>query len=190
MRIVIAHGYLADPSRHWFPWLVERYGVDSVTVLALPDPESPDFETWVHAASAGIGSVDEETVLIGHSLGCVTLLHALNRIEGPWSLGGLVLVAGFVDPLPNLPKLDAFTAEPLDLDRIRRNTPVRHVLRSDDDDVVAGPLTERLATLLDAPVTVVPGAGHFVDRQGVSEVPALLPILDPLVERSGPAAGH
>lgn len=181
MRIVVAHGYLADPTRHWFPWLVDRYGSDTVSMIGLPEPERPDLETWVHAASAAIGEAGEETVLVGHSLGCVTLLHALNRRAEPWRLGGLVLVAGFVDPLPNLPSLDPFTEEPLDLHRIRDRIAVRHVLRSDDDDVVDPPLTERLAALLDAPVTVVPGAGHFVDRQGVRELPALLPILDPLV---------
>lgn len=183
MRIVVAHGYLADPTRHWFPWLVDHYGADTVSVVGLPDPEQPDLETWVHTASAAIGEVDEETILIGHSLGCVTLLHVLNRRADPWRLGGLVLVAGFVDPLPNLPALDPFTAEPLDLQRIRRDSAVRHVLRSDDDDVVAAPSTERMAELLDASVTVVPGAGHFVDRQGVRELPALLPILDPLLAR-------
>ncbi|RUQ98026.1 RBBP9/YdeN family alpha/beta hydrolase [Labedella endophytica] len=183
MRMLVAHGYLADPSRHWFPWLVEHYGVDTVSMIGLPNPERPDLETWVHAASAAIGEVDEETILLGHSLGCVTLLHALNRLSGPWRLGGLVLVAGFVDPLPNLPALDPFTAEPLDLERIRRHTAVRHVLRSDDDDVVSSDLTERMAGLLEAPVSVVPGAGHFVDRQGVRELPALEPILDPLLGR-------
>ena len=135
----------------------------------------------MHTATTAIGDVDEDTILVGHSLGCVTLLHALNRRADPWRLAGLVLVAGFVDPLPNLPALDPFTSEPLDLDRIRRRTAVRHVLRSDDDDVVAAPLTERMALLLDAPVTVVAGAGHFVDRQGIRDVPALLPILDGLL---------
>ena len=36
MRIVVAHGYRADPTRHWFPWLVEHYGTDTVTVIGLP----------------------------------------------------------------------------------------------------------------------------------------------------------
>jgi predicted alpha/beta hydrolase family esterase len=183
MRIVVAHGYRADPSRHWFPWLVDHYSAATVTMVGLPEPERPDLETWVHAAGAAIGEVGEETILVGHSLGCVTLLHALNRRTDAWRLGGLVLVAGFVDPLPDLPALDPFTEEPLDLHRIRRQTGMRHVLRSDDDDVVPPELTDRMAGLLDAPVTLVPGAGHFVDRQGVREVPALLPILDPLLGR-------
>jgi predicted alpha/beta hydrolase family esterase len=182
MRIVVAHGYLADPSRHWFPWLVEHYGADTLSVLELPDPDEPDLERWVHAASAGVGDIDEETVLLGHSLGCVTLLHVLNRREQPWRLGGLVLVSGFVDRLPNLPKLDPFTEEPLDLDRVRRRTATRHVVRSDDDGTVDPALTDRMAALLDAPVTVVPGGGHFVDRQGHRSLPALLPILDHLLD--------
>lgn len=181
MRIVVAHGYLADPSRHWFPWLVGHYGPQVVSVLELPDPEDPELAPWVHTAAAGIGAVDDETILVGHSLGCVTLLHVLNRLEQPWRLGGLVLVSGFVDRLPNLPKLDLFTEEPLDLDRVRRNTGTRHVLRSDDDGTVAPEFTDRLAALIDAPVTVVPGGGHFVDRQGHRSLPALLPVLDDLL---------
>jgi predicted alpha/beta hydrolase family esterase len=181
MRIVVAHGYLADPTRHWFPWLVEHYGPEVVSVIELPDPEEPELEPWVHTAAARIGEIDEETILLGHSLGCVTLLHVLNRLEQPWRLGGLVLVSGFVDRLSNLPKLDPFTEEPLDLDRVRRSTLTRHVLRSDDDGTVAPEHTDRLAALLDAPVTVVPGGGHFVDRQGHRSFPALLPILDHLL---------
>jgi predicted alpha/beta hydrolase family esterase len=181
MRIVVAHGYLADPTRHWFPWLIDHYGSDVVSVIELPDPEEPELEAWVHTAAAAIGEVDEATILLGHSLGCVTLLHVLNRLEQPWRLGGLVLVSGFVDRLSNLPKLDLFTEEPLDLDRVRRNTLTRHVLRSDDDGTVAPEHTDRLAALLDAPVTVVPGGGHFVDRQGHRSLPALLPILDHLL---------
>ncbi len=183
MRIVVAHGYRADPSRHWFPWLVDHYGADTVSVLEFPRPTEPELEEWVDVAAAGVGTVDEQTILLGHSLGCVTLLHTLNRLPGPWRLGALVLVSGFVDRLPNLPKLDPFTEEPLDLDRIRRNTGARQVLRSDDDDTVAPVFTERLAELLDAPVTVVPNGGHFVDRQGHRSLPALLPILDPLLGR-------
>ncbi|RWZ67945.1 serine hydrolase family protein [Labedella populi] len=184
MRIVVAHGYLADPTRHWFPWLVEHYGAGTITVLEFPEPDDPDLGSWVHTAAAGIGAVDEETILLGHSLGCVTLLHVLNRLEQPWRLGGLVLVSGFVDRLPNLPKLDRFTEEPLDLDRVRRNTTARHVLRSDDDETVAPDITDRLAMLLDAPVTIVPGGGHFVDRQGHRSLPAVLPILDRLLDET------
>jgi len=41
-----------------------------------------------------LGVPDENTVLVGHSLGCVTCLHTLAAKEGDWKLAGLILVAG------------------------------------------------------------------------------------------------
>ena len=100
-RVVIAHGYTAHPKKHWFPWLrrqLEAQGIE-LTIPALPNTEAPTKEGWVSCLVNALGQPDDSTVLIGHSLGCVTALHALNRQPEPWRLGGLVLVAGFDENL-------------------------------------------------------------------------------------------
>ncbi|SEB50936.1 hypothetical protein SAMN04489806_0911 [Paramicrobacterium humi] len=186
LRIVVAHGYLANPQMHWFPWLREHYartlGDDVVRVPALPNSTDPELEPWVSTLAEAIGEVDDDTILIGHSLGSITTLRVLDRMPRPWSLRGLILVAGFAEPLPNLPKLDPFTAEPVDFEAIIAGARQRHVVGSDNDTTVAPPITARLAQHLAAPLTIIPDGGHFVQRQGCRSIPELLPIIDGMLD--------
>lgn len=177
-RIIVAHGYNAAPDRHWFPWLAEQFEPGVVRIPALPNPTAPELEPWVDALSTAVGEVDDETILIGHSLGSVTTLRLLERMPAPWRLRGLIFVAGFVSPLPNLPKLNEFTLPPVDLAPIVASTEFRHVLSSDDDTTVAPEFTANLAHELNAPLTLIPGGGHFVDRLGCHSIPELLPVIN------------
>jgi predicted alpha/beta hydrolase family esterase len=185
-RIIVAHGYNAAPDRHWFPWLTEQFAPGVVRVPALPNSTAPSLEPWVDTLSAAVGTVDDETILIGHSLGSVTTLRVLERMPRPWRLRGLILVAGFVSALPNLPKLNEFTSPPIDLRALAENIEHRAVLGSDNDTTVAPPFTAELAQELDAPLTIVPGGGHFVDRLGCYSIPELLPVVNGMLETRVP----
>ncbi|GGE97200.1 RBBP9/YdeN family alpha/beta hydrolase [Mycetocola zhadangensis] len=185
-RIIVAHGYNAAPHRHWFPWLVEQFDPGVVTVPALPNSTAPELEPWVDTLAAAIGGVDDETILIGHSLGAITTLRVLERMPRPWRLRGLILVAGFVSSLPNLPKLDEFTAPPVDLATLAAHIEHRSVIGSDNDTTVAPAFTAELARGLEAPLTIVSGGGHFVDRLGCHSIPELLPVVNRMLEASPP----
>ncbi|MFI7496150.1 RBBP9/YdeN family alpha/beta hydrolase [Kocuria sp. M4R2S49] len=184
-RVVVAHGYDAAPDQHWFPWLRERLTAEGVrtVVVALPEPSFPEAGAWLAAVARAVGQPDRHTHLVGHSLGCVTLLRHLAGLPRPWELGGLVLVAGFTGQLEGVPLLDEFLAEDVDVTAVRENVRRRLVLRSDDDPTVPPARTEALAERLDAPVRVVPGAGHFCGSDGVTRLPA---VLEALVPRGGP----
>lgn len=178
-RVVIVHGFGATPSDHWFGWLGDQLTTRGahVAVPVLPNPLDPDPEAWISAVTDAIGTPDERTAVIGHSLGCVTTLRALCRLDSSWRLGALVLVAGFARPLPNLPQLEAFTANLPDLGRLATRIELRAVVRSDNDTVVPPAATAALGELLDAQQLVVPGAGHFVASEGVTEVPEVAALL-------------
>ncbi len=177
-RIIVAHGYNAAPDRHWFPWLADQFDPGVVRVPALPNSSAPQLEPWINALAAAIGEVDDETILIGHSLGSVTTLRVLERMPRPWRLRGLIIVAGFVTPLPNLPQLSDFTSPTIEFGPLIESTRVRHVFSSDNDTTVAPEFTADLARQLDAPLAVLPGAGHFVDRLGCRSIPELLPVVN------------
>lgn len=187
-RVVVVHGYDAAPDQHWFPWLRERLTADGVRtdVVELPEPSFPEAGAWRAAVARAVGDPDRHTHLVAHSLGCVTLLRHLAGLPQPWTLGGLVLVAGFTGPLASVPLLDGFLAEDVDVSAARANARRRLVLRSDDDPTVPAAATEALAERLGAPVQVVPGAGHFCGSDGVTRLPA---VLDALVPRGGSGDG-
>jgi predicted alpha/beta hydrolase family esterase len=181
-RVVVLHGYQASPGAHWFGWLADDLRADGVevTVPALPDPHDPDPDAWVATARAAIGTPDAGTVVVGHSLGCVTALHALTALLAPhapegdgWRLGGLVLASGFDVPQVAVPEVDAFTTSVPVLDGIAAATTHRHVVGSDDDAIVDPAHTRALADRLGATFDLVPGGGHLLGREGFTTLPVV-----------------
>lgn len=178
-RIFVVHGYTADSEQHWFPWLRSELSDEStrVTVLDLPNSSAPEPGPWISTLAAAVGHVDANTTLIGHSLGCITILRYLATLDESQRLGTAILVSGFAEPLGNLPKLDGFVAEPIDLAAVRARIDRVEVIASDNDQTVDPAATHRLAAGLGVPVTVVPNGGHFLARQGHTTLPELLPLL-------------
>ena len=180
-RILVAHGFNAWPEKNWFPWLKKQYRPGIVSVPAMPKPTAARRDEWMQTLGEALGAPDGDTVLVGHSLGCITALRTLEAAPQPWTLRGLVLVSGFYETVDGVPALDEFVAGPVDAGLIIRSVPQRQVVASDDDTDIVPEMTERLAALLEAPLLTVPGAGHFSERTGVKEVPALLPVLDAML---------
>lgn len=173
---MIFHGYSATPHDHWFGWLAEqlnRAGV-STQIPALPNPTAPTPDRWAAAASTALGVPGDESIVIAHSLGCLTVLRHLASLACPWRVGTLVLVAGFVDKLPALPALDGFIAEGANLSGIQERVGSLTIMRSDDDPYVPVGHTDRLARLLGTSALVVPGAGHFMATDGITSLPGVL----------------
>jgi uncharacterized protein len=100
-RVIIVHGYTGDSSKNWFPWLkaeLEKLGV-SVTVPQMPNTNAPVLTEWLPHLQATVGAPDTETYLVGHSLGCPTILRYLESLKNGEKTGGALLVAGFAEPL-------------------------------------------------------------------------------------------
>jgi predicted alpha/beta hydrolase family esterase len=187
---LIIHGYGATPADHWFGWLADRLRADSVptAVPALPDPLDPDPGNWVDAvrAAAGeMGEADEGSLIVAHSLGCLTALRYLRSLSGSWRVGTLVLVAGFVDTLPALPELDGFIADGCDVTGLASHIDRIVLLRSDNDALVPAAHTDRLAGLLGTTARTVPGAGHFLAADGVTSLPEVLEGVAAVVDEEG-----
>ncbi|WP_278315426.1 RBBP9/YdeN family alpha/beta hydrolase [Lolliginicoccus levis] len=170
MRAIIVHGYSAHTGKHWFPWLEDELAARGHDVhrVELPRPNEPDRGEWDAAIAQAIGPVDEATVLIGHSLGCLALLRFLASQwgrGGAQGLGGLVLVAGFVEKLPGVPELDGFIGAGMDAAPLGAR--IRHaaVIHSDDDEIVPPELSVQLAKALGARDISVPGGGHFLEGE-------------------------
>ena len=183
-RVVIIHGYNANPASHWFAAVADALAVDGIVVdvTELPDPTSPSLDRWVAAAREAIGEIDEHTVIVAHSLGSITTLRVLadrfrTAESGGRILGALISVAGFDQPLPTLPKLDAFTVDPPALAPIAARIRRRIVIVSDHDDVVAPDLTKDFAHRFDAELVEIDGGGHFRARDGFDDFPALTALI-------------
>lgn len=175
-RAIIIHGWGGLPEEGWRPWLrtqLERQGYD-VRMPTMPNTEHPRLESWLEALQHTIGETDAEILLIGHSLGCVTILRYLETLPPNIRIRETVLVAGFCEDLgPNFAEIQPFTAAPFHWPRIRAACSRFHVIHSEDDHIVPVAYAERLAKNLHVPLNAQQGMKHFGSGDGLREIPCI-----------------
>lgn len=188
-KIYIIHGLGATPEDHWFPWLAEKINElpnHQAAILQMPNPAQPDPEQWFARLTQEIPVLDENTYLVAHSLGCITILNYLSHIfhqDTKVQIGGLLLVSGFFEKLPELPLLDSFTTKDIDFKVIKQRTTGNiTVLSSANDYIVPAILTDKLAQELDADYYRKRENGHFLAVDGYVEFPLVLTLLKDLIK--------
>ena len=181
-HLYIVHGYAASPSDHWFPWLkkaLENRGA-TVSILNLPSPNNPQTDEWQQALDAQVTKLDSQTYFIGHSLGCIALLHYLDNTKDTANIGGYILVSGFNASLPILPQLDRFITPDINYPKLVEIAQHRVVIAASNDPAVPLSLSKDLADALDAEFIEVAGGGHFLGSDGYTSFPLLLETLETL----------
>lgn len=110
-QIYIIHGYRASSTNHWFPWLKKRLLADGLQadILNMPNPLQPRLGDWLDTLSLSLHTLNENTYIVAHSVGCPAILRFLEHIQLRKQLGGIILVSGFAKSLPALKMLDEFT---------------------------------------------------------------------------------
>jgi len=174
---IIIHGALGSPSENWFPWLkkeLEKLGY-TVFVPAFPTPENQTLENWLKVFSQDEKLLDENSILVGHSLGSPFLLSAISRLKKP--VKAAYLVAGFLHPL-GIPQFDPILPTFLNCDfnfkKICGNCHKFIVFSSDNDPYVKAAQGSELADKLGAEFVLVKGAGHFNKSAGYEKFELLL----------------
>jgi hypothetical protein len=186
-RAVIVHGSYGSPDENWFPWLAsELRKIDCrVVVPKLPTPEGQSLQRWRDAFAVGVGPLNSDTILIGHSLGAGFILNLLE--DSPTPVRGTFLVSGFLDKL-GLDAFDrineSFVCRTFAWDHIRGNAGVVHVYNSDDDPYVPLEKGRELAKHFNIELTVLHNAGHVNAKAGFTTFPQLLKDIEAVVQGS------
>ncbi|EGQ4259553.1 serine hydrolase family protein [Staphylococcus pseudintermedius] len=166
-KLYIVHGYQADASKHWFPWLKQSLEIEGhdVEVLNLPNSHEPHVEEWLTYMRQTIPEVDADTIFVAHSLGVITTLKFLNDLDVS-KVGGLAIVSGFKDKLEGIETLDAFIEQEIDFDQLKHKIIKRFGIASKTDDIVPYTLTAELCKALDAKFYLQEEGGHFLEKDG------------------------
>lgn len=180
-RVFLIHGWDSRPNNHWFPWLIAELKARYFTVeaLSMPTPATPHVKEWIATIKDAVGTPDEHTYFVGHSLGCIAIVRYLESLPKKSKVGGAIFVAGFSGNI-SIPELTEFygTAEkPIDFERVKLICPKIMTIFSDDDTVV--PLIKGIsfAKALGAKVIIEKGKGHFCKNDGVTALPVVLETL-------------
>ncbi|TAK04709.1 serine hydrolase family protein [Patescibacteria group bacterium] len=181
-RAFLIHGWSGTPEHGWFPWLKRELESRGFAVEApeMPETDTPRIGTWVPFLATVVGTADEETILVGHSMGCQAILRYLADLSDDQRVGGAYLVAGFLNHLTNAdsdeerPIAAEWLRTPLDTERAKRAAGRIEAIFSDNDRYV--PLENEVAmrNKLGAKTIILEEMGHFSGDDGVTELPVLL----------------
>lgn len=178
---VIIHGWGGHPEEGWRPWLREQLqerGYE-VHIPAMPDTDHPKPKKWEAALAQEIGEPDEGTLLIGHSLGCPTILRYLEGLLESQRVGSVILIAGCARKLgEGFEELEPFFERPFDWDTIIKHCDRFAVLHSEDDPLVPVAFAREMADRLDSKPIVVENRRHFASGDGIEEIYEVLAILE------------
>jgi hypothetical protein len=173
MHAILVHGWEGWPENAWFPWLrkeLEKQGY-TTEALKLPNPAVPDRDAWVRTIRDAIRTPD--TILVGHSLGCMTILLALQAYDGP-PIAGVVLVSGFGRDYGAIGLSIWLQGTTLDLPAIARKARWWSVVHGKNDLLVPFAEGEWLSEQLKTRIIVPERNGHLMHLEGAFEVPEIL----------------
>lgn len=173
-RTLILHGWTNHrPPGHWHRRLAAalRDRGEMTLYPPLPDPDNPSLEQWLEVVGNELQMIREagsgEVVVVAHSLGCMTWLHAaLHGLADP-PVDRVLLVA------PAAPEtLGAIAEFQLDLDdpRVRAASDAAArsltIVGSDSDAWAPRGVQATFGDPLGVEATIIPGGAHITLADG------------------------
>lgn len=158
-QIVLLHGDHANSQHHWLPYVAEEMEDRGWDVVSpdIPDSEDLDLERWVAFLNDEL-KLTSDTVLVGHSSGCPTILTLLERSRT--KVKKVVLVAGFIEDIGF--GVDPILQDEYDWQKIKSNCDQFVFVNSDNDPYKCDDKQGRvMMDTLGGVQVIVSGAMHF-----------------------------
>lgn len=190
-KLYLIHGWDGSPEEPMHKWIAEKTRERGYEVFnpLMPNPEEPKISDWLNKISEITNngeSIDEETIFIGHSVGCQAVLRYFEILENK-KAGKTILIALWM-------KLDEQTIKeegedvvevakpwmetPIDFEKVKKACAEFICIFSDNDPYV--PLSEKdfLKEKLNAKTLVLNNRWHFDPDSGIDKLPEILEFLE------------
>ena len=181
MRVILVHGFNANPQMNFHPWLGQQLrnrGFEVVMPnLPLSSQEEINLPEIIEKMKEEVGYLKSDDILLGHSLGAFIILQYLEAIEMTQTPRAVILVAAPWNV--SRPELRRLFFVDLDADVLMWKAREFVVVHSHDDKLVPFEHGEKLATQLKARLVATEGNGHFMDQ----EYPILLETIEEIAKR-------
>ena len=169
-NIFIFHGTEGYPEENWFPWMKQELEQKGYKVFVPQFPSPPivpaKIKEWFDVLKNYEQYIDENAILIGHSLGGVFTLRVLEKLSHPIKAGFFVGTPIGIRPILNYDRDNSFGGFSFDWKSIKNKAAHFIVFQSDDDPYVSLENGEELAKNLNVELDFVPNAGHFNKKAG------------------------
>jgi predicted alpha/beta hydrolase family esterase len=184
-RAIIVHQWSGTPQTDWYPWAKQQLEDRGYTVLlpTMPDTDAPQIEPWVKTLQNTVGQVQETDILIGHSIGCQTIMRFLAQLPSDKTVTKVIFVAPWFT-LSNLSSQQAeiiakpWIETPIDFTKVKQKTKKFISLFSKNDKYVSYDVNIRLfKERINTEIITEENMGHFTQDDGIKELPQLLKLL-------------
>lgn len=175
-NVLIFHGTGGNPKENWFPYLkkeLEKEGCQ-VFVPQFPHPKDHTLADWLKVLKRYEQYINDDSILVGHSLGGLFLFRVLERL--PKSIYAAFLVGAPIGlkTIKYYVSDEKFSGFEFDWKNIKTKAKHFSVYHSDDDPYVSKRNGEGLAKHLGVELTFIPNAGHFNTESGYTKFDQLL----------------
>ncbi|MBI2142628.1 serine hydrolase family protein, partial [Candidatus Woesearchaeota archaeon] len=187
MKFVIFHGAFGSPEGNWFPQLkedLEALGQEAI-IPKFPTPEGQSLDSWLAVldkARRGFRKNDR-LCFIGHSLGPLFVLHAVERFN--IKLDCAIFVSPFMTPRNNRQYDEinrTFYRKGFDFAKLKKLIPVSYTVYSNNDPYVPGTDSIDFAGKLGSSLIEVKRAGHMNSEVNLNEFPLVLELCKSRIE--------
>ena len=182
-RAIIVHGWSGSPKHGWKPWLkteLESAGFE-VKIPFMPDPDYPKINLWVAYLEKLIPNPDKDTFLIGHSIGCQTVLRFLDKQPKETKVAGVILVAPWTKLTEEALEEEGskeiaqpWINTPIDWQNVKEKSQNFTAIFSDNDPYVTLSQSDIFKEKLEAKIIIEKNKGHFSGEDGVNTLPSVL----------------
>lgn len=184
MNIFVIHSYNGDTADSFAPSAEKLAAENGIPYYfpVFPVRQEASFESWSAVMDQYRSLIDEETIMIAHSLG--TLFVPKYTAENHLKFKAFISIAGYMDykgrgDLEAI--MESFYPGPDDFAECGKLIERRYSLYSDHDRMNEREKLLKYAGLLNGEKIMVEGAGHFDPQSGVREIRQLNDILLSLI---------
>ncbi|MGV8150325.1 MAG: RBBP9/YdeN family alpha/beta hydrolase [Candidatus Woesearchaeota archaeon] len=178
---IIVHGWDGDPNIGWFVWLEKELKKRGYQVIKpiMPSPAHPKINSWVNKLKSLAKDANEDTVLIGHSIGCQTIMRYLETSKAkkvgkvifiaPW----LTLLDAAIDETESYEIAKPWLETPIDFSKVRSKIKSSTAILSDNDPFVSVENADELKKRLGSKIIIEKNKGHYEEGK-TKEIPVLM----------------
>lgn len=175
-NFILIHGAHGHPKENWFPWLKDQLKElwNKVVIPQFPTPEWQDLDNWMKEFDKYLSKIDENTILIWHSIGVGFILNILEKIDK--KIDSCYLVAWFANLLNHpIDEINSsFVNKEFDWAKIKAHCQNFNIFHSDNDPFVPFKHWSELAEQLWVWLILVEWAWHFNENAGYKQFDLLL----------------
>lgn len=178
MQVFIVHRWGGTPKSDWYSWLkseLENNGY-KVKILEMPETNKPKISSWMNKLKEEI-KPNEKTILVGHSIGCQTILRYLEQLEKDAKIKGTILVAPWLSLKAEAleDEESKLIAKPwletrIDFEKVKTHTENFVTIFSSNDPFVSVSQCDVFQKKLDTKNKILKNKGHFTQEENVTKL--------------------